>query len=86
MRESEVIPISEVCSTARTAVEKVSGLPQLLLRRNQAASMLGISTDSFERYIESQIKLVLVGSMRLVPVNELERFVEENAAFHGAAA
>ncbi len=39
-----------------------------------------MSLDSFERYVQPEIRLVRRGSMRLVPVSELERWKDRNAA------
>ena len=54
--------------------------PRLALTRAEAAQALGISIDSFERYVQPEIRLVRRNSIRLVPVRELERWVDENAA------
>ena len=64
----------------RFAVVQVdAGVPRLALTRAEAAAALGISLDSFERYVQPEIRMVRRGSMRLVPVRELERWLEENA-------
>lgn len=52
---------------------------RLALSRGEAAAALGISLDSFERHVQSDIRLVRRGRMRLVPVRELERWLSENA-------
>jgi hypothetical protein len=39
-----------------------------------------MSIDSFERYVQPELKVVRVGRMRLVQVRELERWLEKNAA------
>jgi hypothetical protein len=52
----------------------------LALSRKDAAAALGMSLDSFERHVQPEIRLVRRGSMRLVPVRELERWLEANAA------
>jgi transcriptional regulator with XRE-family HTH domain len=52
---------------------------RVALTRNEAAAALGISLDSFERHVQSEIKMVRRGSLRMVPVKELERWVDENA-------
>jgi excisionase family DNA binding protein len=54
--------------------------PRLALTRSEAARSLGMSLDSFERHVQSQIRLVRRGKLRLVPVTELERWLEANAA------
>jgi excisionase family DNA binding protein len=55
-------------------------LPRLALTRSEAARSLGMSLDSFERHVQTQIRLVRRGKLRLVPVAELERWLEANAA------
>ena len=60
-------------------VQTDMAVPRLALTRAEAAAALGISLDSFERYVQPEIRLVRRGSMRLVPVRELERWLEENA-------
>ena len=60
-------------------VQADMAVPRLALTRAEAAAALGISLDSFERYVQPQLRLVRCGSMRLVPVRELERWLEENA-------
>jgi hypothetical protein len=54
-------------------------LPRFALTRAEAAASLGMSVDSFERYVQSELKLVRRGKLRLVPIRELERWVAENA-------
>jgi hypothetical protein len=44
-----------------------------------AAQMLGISVDSFDRYVMAEVRCVHRGSLRLFPVSELERWANENA-------
>jgi len=41
--------------------------------------MLGVSVDMLERHVLPEIRVVPVGRRVLVPVAELERFVERNA-------
>jgi hypothetical protein len=53
----------------------------LLVKREEAAKLLGFGcVDTFERHVQPHLRLVRVGSLVLVPVRELERWVEENAA------
>jgi hypothetical protein len=42
--------------------------------------MLSMSRDSFDRYVRDELRLVRVGRKVLVPVRELERWLERNAA------
>jgi hypothetical protein len=53
---------------------------RLALSRDEAAAAIGVSLDSFERYVQPELRLVYLGRRRLVPVKELERFLERNAA------
>lgn len=54
-------------------------IPRIALTRAEAAAALGMSVDSFERHVQSEIKMVRRGSLRLVPTAELERWTAENA-------
>jgi excisionase family DNA binding protein len=53
---------------------------RLALTRAEAAEAIGMSVDSFERYVQPELKIVRVGRMRLIQVRELERWLEKNAA------
>jgi hypothetical protein len=53
---------------------------RLALTRSEAAQVLGMSLDSFERYVQPEIRIIRRNSIRLVPVSELERWVDVNAA------
>jgi hypothetical protein len=55
-------------------------LPRLALTRQEAAAAIGVSTDSFERHVQPELRLVRRGRLRLVPVRELERWLDANAA------
>jgi len=54
-------------------------IPRLALTREEAAASVGMSLDSFERHVQPTLRLVRLGRMRLVPIAELERWLEENA-------
>jgi hypothetical protein len=38
-----------------------------------------MSLDSFERFVQPEIRLIRRGRLRLVPLTELERWTEANA-------
>jgi excisionase family DNA binding protein len=59
---------------------KAAPFPRIALTRAQAAESLGMSLDSFERHVQHELRIVRRGKHRLVPIRELERWVEENAA------
>jgi excisionase family DNA binding protein len=56
-----------------------ASIPRIALTRAEAAEALGISLDSFERHAQPELRLVRRGRMRLVPVRELERWLEANS-------
>ncbi len=46
-----------------------NGVPRIALTREEAARALGMSVDSFERYVQSEVRLIRRGRLRLVPVH-----------------
>jgi hypothetical protein len=52
---------------------------RLALTRSEAAKSIGMSLDSFERHVQPELRLIRRGKLRLVPVAELERWLEANA-------
>jgi excisionase family DNA binding protein len=54
--------------------------PRLSLRIEEAADALGVSVDTFERHIASELRVVYVGRVRLYPVPEIERWLDRQAA------
>jgi len=58
----------------------VPATPKVALNRRQAADALGLSLRSFERHVQPELRLIRRGSLRLVPLAELERWAERNAA------
>lgn len=61
-----------------SAIEAQSA--RLALRKAEAAAALGLSDESFDKYVRGTLRVVRVGSLRLYPVAELERWLEENAS------
>lgn len=49
------------------------------VQKPDAARLLGLSLDSFERYAQPDLKVIRRGRLRLFPVAELERWANENA-------
>jgi hypothetical protein len=50
------------------------------MRARLALEALGISVDSFERYVQPELRLIRRGRLRLIAVKELERWLETNGA------
>jgi excisionase family DNA binding protein len=59
---------------ARHSVERVT------LTRREAAAALGVSVDHFERHIQPGLPLIRSGRKVLVPVAELHRWADREAA------
>ena len=59
--------------------DRLAPIPRLALTREEAAAALGMSLDSFERHVQPTIGLVRLGRMRLVPVREIDRWLNEQA-------
>ena len=52
---------------------------RLAMNRREAARALGMSINSFERHVQPELRIVRRGKLRLIPVREIERWLEENA-------
>ncbi len=55
------------------------GFPRLALRPEQAAESLGVSRSFFFASILPELRVVRCGRVRLVPVAELEHWLEDNS-------
>ena len=65
----------------RRARDGRGALPRLCVKPDEAAHMLGVSRDYFDEHIKPELRIVRDGSrMILIPVAELVRWVERNAA------
>jgi excisionase family DNA binding protein len=56
------------------------GNGRLALRKAEAAEKIGVSIDHFERHVMPELRIVRQGRLRLIPVAELEQWVERHAA------
>jgi len=55
-------------------------VPRLALTKAEAAASLGVSVDFFEGHVQHELRVIRRGRLVLVPVRELERWVDRNAA------
>lgn len=62
-----------------SAAENVGPVPRVCLTRAEAAAALGMSLDSFERHVQPELRIVRRGSLRLIPIAELERWADDAA-------
>jgi hypothetical protein len=51
----------------------------IALPRAAAAEALGMSVDSFDRYVRADVRCIRRGSLRLYPVAELQAWADRNA-------
>ena len=57
----------------------VFAVTPIALAKPDAAAALGMSVDSFERYVQADVRCIRRGRLRLFPVAELERWANQNA-------
>jgi excisionase family DNA binding protein len=55
-------------------------VPRFALTRLEAAQSLGVSVDFFETHVQSELRVIRRGRLVLVPVSELQRWCDRNAA------
>lgn len=66
--------------TARRRRERpVAAVERILYTREEAATALGMSVDTFERRVQPFIRVVPCGALMQVPPEELRRWARENA-------
>lgn len=53
--------------------------PRLGLTVEEAAKAVGMSESSFKRHVQPELRIVRRGSLRIIPVPEIERWLEGNA-------
>ena len=63
----------------QTPARPIQAVPRYTLTRREAAASLGISINHFERRVQPELKVVISGQLVLIPVAELERWVQRNA-------
>ena len=59
--------------------QPVAPVPRVALTREEAAASLGMSLRAFEQHVQHDLRLIRRGRLRLVPVTELQRWVESAA-------
>jgi hypothetical protein len=55
-------------------------LPRLALSPDECAHALGVSRDFFDEHVLPELRIVRRGRRRLVPLRELERWLDREAA------
>jgi excisionase family DNA binding protein len=54
-------------------------VPRLALSKTEAADALGVSVDFLEEHVLHELKVVRRGRRRLIPLSELQRWIDSNA-------
>ena len=55
-------------------------VPRLALTPAEAAASIGCSRDSFDRHVLAELRVVRRGRLILIPIRELERWLDNAAA------
>jgi excisionase family DNA binding protein len=63
----------------RRSTRPLAPVPRYTLTRREAAASLGVSINHFERKVQPELRVVLSGQLVLIPVAELERWVQSHA-------
>jgi excisionase family DNA binding protein len=50
----------------------------------EAAQAVGMSESSFKRHVQPELRIVRRGSLRIIPLSEIEQWLEQNATFAGS--
>jgi excisionase family DNA binding protein len=58
----------------------VASVPRLALSKLEAAQAIGVSVDFLEEHVLAELRVVRRGRRRLIPVKELERWLEQSAS------
>jgi excisionase family DNA binding protein len=70
-------PISS--RTAATPTARTRSAPALALSVEQACEALGVSWDTWRAHIEPDVPLVRLGRRKLIPVSELQAWLDRHA-------
>jgi hypothetical protein len=62
-----------------SSISVVARAPKLAVSKAEAAAILSMSTDSFERYVQPDVKAIRRGRLVLFEIDELRRWCRDNA-------
>ena len=66
-------------TAARAGSIPATTVPRLALSKTEAADALGVSIDFLEQHILHELRIVRRGRRRLIPLIELQRWIDNNA-------
>lgn len=61
-----------------TPTTKRAPVPRLAVTKTDAAAALGVSVQFFEEHVVHELAIAHVGRRRLIPMKELERWLDEH--------
>jgi len=77
---TETPPATTKRPNSREAAEKTGNVFRLALTKAEAAESLGLSVDSFDRYVAPELRIVRRGRCRLIAVAELEAWLARSSS------
>ena len=84
-RSGSVTAMASISSrTAATLTVQNRSAPALALSVEQACEALGVSWDTWRAHIEPEVPLVRLGRRKLIPVSELQAWLDRHAESVGA--
>jgi hypothetical protein len=81
MSDATIAALESIQKLLARIEDRLGSERKRLLTRQAAADSLSMSLDSFEKFVQPHIRLVRQGSMRLVPVEEIDRWIKGNMGF-----
>jgi excisionase family DNA binding protein len=72
-------PVPAGARAFRVVSIDAAAVPRIAMSKREAASALGVSVDFFDEHIVRDLRMVRVGRRRLVPIAELERWLDTHA-------
>lgn len=57
----------------------IAPIPRVALKREEAAAALGVSLETFRTKVQPDLRMIRRGTIRVVAVTELQRWIDENA-------
>ena len=66
-------------TASRVGPSPKAAVPRLALSKTEAADALGVSVDFLEEHVLHELKIVRRGRRRLIPLSELQRWIDSNA-------
>lgn len=79
MRDIPGMGAARNANEKRKRVEHPASPGRLALSKRETAEALGVSVDFLEEHVMHELRVVRCGRRRLIPVAELERWLDEHA-------